>query len=49
VDEAKFVAIDRARFLLHPAQVAFLDRLLSTIDLEGAAAPPPGPPLRSPE
>lgn len=32
VDEAKFVAIDRARFLLHPAQVTFLDRLLSTID-----------------
>lgn len=32
VDEAKFVAIDRARFLLHPAQVTFLDRLLSTLD-----------------
>ena len=33
VDEAKFVAIDRARFLLHPAQVTFLDRLLATLDL----------------
>ena len=32
VDEAKFVAIERARFLLHPAQVTFLDRLLSTMD-----------------
>lgn len=32
VDEAKFVPIERARFLLHPAQVPFLDRLLSTID-----------------
>ncbi len=32
VDEAKFVPIDRARFLLHPAQVTFLDRLLATID-----------------
>jgi predicted NUDIX family NTP pyrophosphohydrolase len=32
VDEAKFVAIERARFLLHPAQVTFLDRLLATID-----------------
>jgi predicted NUDIX family NTP pyrophosphohydrolase len=32
VDEAKFVPIDRARFLLHPAQITFLDRLLSTID-----------------
>ena len=40
VDEAKFVAIDRARFLLHPAQVTFLDRLLSTLDLEGAAPEP---------
>jgi predicted NUDIX family NTP pyrophosphohydrolase len=44
VDEAKFVAIDRARFLLHPAQVTFLDRLLSTLDLEWAA-PPPAPEL----
>lgn len=33
VDEAKFVAIDRARFLLHPVQVIFLDRLLATLDL----------------
>ncbi len=32
VDEAKFVPLDRARFLLHPAQVTFLDRLLATID-----------------
>jgi predicted NUDIX family NTP pyrophosphohydrolase len=32
VDEAKFVPIERARFLLHPAQVTFLDRLLATID-----------------
>jgi predicted NUDIX family NTP pyrophosphohydrolase len=32
VDEAKFVAIERARLLLHPAQVTFLDRLLSTMD-----------------
>ena len=37
VDEAKFVAIDRARFLLHPAQVTFLDRLLATLDLGGPA------------
>jgi predicted NUDIX family NTP pyrophosphohydrolase len=44
VDEAKFVALDRARFLLHPAQVTFLDRLLATIDLEGAVSHPPGPP-----
>jgi len=43
VDEAKFVAIDRARFLLHPAQVTFLDRLLSTLDMAGAAPPPPPP------
>ena len=28
--------IDRARFLLHPAQVTFLDRLLSTLDMEDA-------------
>jgi hypothetical protein len=34
------VAIDRARFLLHPAQVTFLDRLLSTLDMEGAVPPP---------
>ena len=46
VDEAKFVAIDRARFLLHPAQVTFLDRLLSTLDMEDAA-PSPGPPVPS--
>ena len=32
VDEAKFVAIERARFLLHPVQTPFLDRLLATID-----------------
>lgn len=32
VDEAKFVPLERARFLLHPAQVTFLDRLLATID-----------------
>ena len=49
VDEAKFVAIDRARFLLHPAQVTFLDRLLSTLDMEGTAPHPPSPPPRSPE
>jgi predicted NUDIX family NTP pyrophosphohydrolase len=36
VDEAKFVAIDRARFLLHPVQVTFLDRLLATIDQVGS-------------
>src|SRR6185295_13383861 len=40
VDEAKFVPIDRARFLLHPAQVTFLDRLLATIDLEAAVWDP---------
>jgi predicted NUDIX family NTP pyrophosphohydrolase len=40
VDEAKFVPIDRARFLLHPAQVTFLDRLLATIDLEAAVSDP---------
>jgi len=49
VDEAKFVPIDRARFLLHPAQVTFLDRLLSTMNLGGVASHPPDPPLRSPE
>jgi predicted NUDIX family NTP pyrophosphohydrolase len=43
-DEAKFVAIERARFLLHPAQVTFLDRLLATIDLGKAVPPPPDPP-----
>ncbi len=32
VDDAKFVPIERARFLLHPAQITFLDRLLATID-----------------
>jgi predicted NUDIX family NTP pyrophosphohydrolase len=32
VDRAQFIAIDRARLLLHPAQVAFLDRLLATLD-----------------
>ena len=42
------MAIDRARFLLHPAQVTFLDRLLSTLDMEGDAPPPPAP-VRSPE
>ena len=41
VDEAKFVAIDRARFLLHPAQVTFLDRLLATLDLSEPGGPPP--------
>jgi len=40
------VAIDRARFLLHPAQVTFLDRLLSTLDMEDAPRPP-GPPAPS--
>jgi len=49
VDEAKFVAIDRARFLLHPAQVTFLDRLLSTLDMEGAPPRPSAPPVSSPE
>ena len=49
VDEAKFVPIDRARFLLHPAQVTFLDRLLATIDLGGVAPHPPDPPLASGE
>jgi predicted NUDIX family NTP pyrophosphohydrolase len=43
VDEARFVALDRARFLLHPAQVTFLDRLLSTLDMEGTT-PHPAPP-----
>jgi predicted NUDIX family NTP pyrophosphohydrolase len=32
VDRAQFIAIERARLLLHPAQVPFLDRLLSTLD-----------------
>jgi predicted NUDIX family NTP pyrophosphohydrolase len=42
VDEAKFVAIERARFLLHPAQVTFLDRLLATIDrVPNSLAPAP--------
>jgi predicted NUDIX family NTP pyrophosphohydrolase len=45
VDEAKFVALERARFLLHPAQVTFLDRLLATIDMGGALSHPPNPPL----
>jgi predicted NUDIX family NTP pyrophosphohydrolase len=49
VDEAKFVPIDRARFLLHPAQVTFLDRLLATMDLGGAMSHPADPPLGSPE
>ena len=40
VDEAKFVAIDRARFLLHPAQATFLDRLLATLDIEDGPPPP---------
>ncbi len=44
VDEARFMALERARFLLHPAQVAFLDRLLATIDLGGAVSHPPDPP-----
>jgi predicted NUDIX family NTP pyrophosphohydrolase len=48
VDEAKFVAIERARFLLHPAQVTFLDRLLSTLDMEWDDSHP-SPPVRSPE
>jgi predicted NUDIX family NTP pyrophosphohydrolase len=34
VDEARFIPIDRARYLLHPAQIPFLDRLLSTFDQE---------------
>jgi predicted NUDIX family NTP pyrophosphohydrolase len=45
VDEAKFVALERARFLLHPAQVTFLDRLLATIDMGGSVSHPPDPPL----
>jgi len=32
VDRAQFVTVDRARLLLHPAQAAFVDRLLATID-----------------
>ena len=32
VDRAQFVPVDRARLLLHPAQAAFVDRLLATID-----------------
>jgi predicted NUDIX family NTP pyrophosphohydrolase len=32
VDRAQFVALDRARVLLHPAQGTFLDRLLATLD-----------------
>jgi len=32
VDRAQFVAMDRARVLLHPAQATFLDRLLATLD-----------------
>jgi predicted NUDIX family NTP pyrophosphohydrolase len=32
VDRAQFVSVERARLLLHPAQVAFVDRLLATID-----------------
>jgi predicted NUDIX family NTP pyrophosphohydrolase len=34
VDEARFIPIDRARYLLHPVQVTFLDRLLATLDQE---------------
>jgi predicted NUDIX family NTP pyrophosphohydrolase len=49
VDEAKFVAIDRARFLLHPAQVTLLDRLLSTMDMGGAVSPSPDPSPSGPE
>jgi predicted NUDIX family NTP pyrophosphohydrolase len=33
VDRAQFIPVDRARLLLHPAQAAFLDRLLTTLDL----------------
>jgi predicted NUDIX family NTP pyrophosphohydrolase len=32
VDRAQFVPVARARLLLHPAQAAFVDRLLVTID-----------------
>jgi predicted NUDIX family NTP pyrophosphohydrolase len=32
VDRAQFLPVDRARLLLHPAQAAFVDRLLATID-----------------
>jgi predicted NUDIX family NTP pyrophosphohydrolase len=32
VDRAQFVSVERARLLLHPAQAAFVDRLLATID-----------------
>jgi predicted NUDIX family NTP pyrophosphohydrolase len=32
VDRAQFVAMDRARVLLHPAQATFLDRLMATLD-----------------
>ena len=32
VDRAQFIALDRARLLLHPAQATFLDRLLATLD-----------------
>ena len=28
----RFVTLDRARVLLHPAQATFLDRLLATLD-----------------
>ncbi len=42
------MAIERARFLLHPAQVTFLDRLLSTLDMEWDESHPSAP-VRSPE
>jgi len=39
------VALERARFLLHPAQVTLLDRLLATMDLGSAVSHQPDPPL----
>ena len=32
VDRARFVTLEKARLLLHPAQVPFVDRLLATLD-----------------
>jgi predicted NUDIX family NTP pyrophosphohydrolase len=32
VDRARFVTLERARLLLHPAQAPFVDRMLATLD-----------------
>src|SRR5262249_55120880 len=42
VDQACFVPLERAREVLHPDQVVFLDRLAEVLDLESSPGAPGG-------